>query len=243
VTERRRPGRGRQRWEADLSLRWRFGALYGAHEPFTEALGQLYEEHASAVETEADEATSAFIRYEAAVREVAAAYGLDRFPDGAQLVDAWCRQRAADKQAGGPVLAPSQFHTVFIGAGAYPGFGEVVSRDEFVVERPLGRVIVVDERRRPIVRVAFESVWDARREPRADARKRLLAEAANQIDTELERLACQAEAAGYGFEDTAPKQAEHLRWLFPAGRCGSWPTGSSPPASSRPCRTRRCGGP
>ena len=65
----------------------------------------------------------------------------------------------------------------------------------------------------PLVRVAFEAQWDPRAEPIESARRRLLAEAARQIDRELALLADEAEAKGYRFRshDEADRA---IRWLF-----------------------------
>jgi hypothetical protein len=138
-----------------------------------------------------------------------------RMPRGVEVIHSWCHLRASMAQASGPAWSPVMFAD---GVGfdvLRPDLGEVVRRDEFLVRGQGGEpVLLVDERREPVVRVRVDDRWDPREEPIAAARARLLATAARQVDAELERIAADAEAHRYEFPDTTPKARQHLRWLF-----------------------------
>jgi hypothetical protein len=165
--------------------------------------------------------------YLAAIAETANGFGLQRLgrprpsthgefrpSSGELLIHAWCANRAREHLAG-RVWPPERFSLGVEAGGARPEVGEVVCRDEIPISGPSGeRVVLIDEQRRPLVRIHLEDQWDLRSEPKAAAKERLLAEARRQIDAELERIAVDAEGRGYRFSDTTPKALQHLRWLF-----------------------------
>jgi hypothetical protein len=111
-------------------------------------------------------------------------------------------------------IVPGQFGVGVGFGGVRPDIGRVVREARFVVGPPGEESAVADQDREPIVRIAFEDRWDPREEPLRVARKRLLARSGGIVDDELKRIVASAEAHGYEFTDTRPKQTEHLRWLF-----------------------------
>lgn len=173
--------------------------------------------------------------YTRAIREIATGWGLTRFgsaapareplredddllrpSEGELLLHEWC-QESARRALRGDRPDPMTFWTFHHVGGWRPDVGEVVSVLEYAIHEDTDermRYIVRDEERRPIVRVSFESEWDPRLEPQQKARARLLADAKIQIDAELDRLAANAEANGYVFNDTTLKRQTHLQWLF-----------------------------
>lgn len=148
--------------------------------------------------------------YVAAVRTLAARWGLDRLigrdERGAKLIHDWCRYRRA---SGLPRPVGWLIHGL-IEAEYVAEIGEVVARSE----TDLGDVRVIDLLVRPVVRIQFEDEWDPQRESRAAARKRLGARADHEIQAELDRLTADAEAKGYRFVDQSPKLKRDLDWLF-----------------------------
>lgn len=165
-----------------------------------------------------------------AVHALAVAWGLDRLgpapprldekpnpSEGETYLHSWCAFSALDDLQRGAAPTPDSFLSQAGLGGSRPDIGEVVSRDEVIVAEDADtrtRWVVVDERRRPLVRVQIEDEWDARMEPQPAARERLLNEATRQINAELERIAGMTEAVGYRFPGTRGKAADHLRWLF-----------------------------
>jgi hypothetical protein len=251
-------------WQADSDLRIRFIRLYAQHEPFQTGLAELFAQYVAPIEPliagtarlfalrsagsphvphpQRDEIAT----YLAGLHALAVQFGLHRLDastasdrtsaDGEQLIHNWCQLRADTKGQAGYAVEPRDFEIAYTAGRWIAPFGEVVSHvEEHIGTSPDGApIVVVDEQRRPLVHVEIASEWDPRHEARAGARARLLAIAAQQIDAELEKIAGQAEKAGYSFPDTAPKLDEHLRWLFErvalgkscqaiaAQRLGSW---------------------
>ncbi len=109
---------------------------------------------------------------------------------------------------------PGWFFSVAHFGGMRTEVGEIVGRDEIPMSGPSGeRLVIVDERRKPLVHIQIEDVWDPRTEPIAEARGRLLVEATQQIDAELQRIAADATERGYVFADRAETERD-LTWLF-----------------------------
>ena len=149
----------------------------------------------------------AIIAYVAAVRALAARWGLDRLIEprrklGAELIFRWCQRRRRDD----PELSVDRLVEGFNVAGHIAEIGEVVST--------LEGVTLVDPIVRPIVHIAIDDKWDPERELRSTARKRLMRRAARKIRTELDRLQEDADAKGYVFPDTRPKLDRDLERLF-----------------------------
>ena len=155
-------------------------------------------------------------RYVAAATDLAAQYGLDRLQEGVEELHAWCWSCAYISLQRRRPPDPTTFGWIRSYGGARPDIGDVVDRQEWVL--PVAddvRVRVVDERRAPIVHAPpADDEWDARYEPMAVARGRIVAAWTAHLDAELQRLAAAAEAQGYVFHDVAPKARQHLRWLF-----------------------------
>lgn len=78
-----------------------------------------------------------------------------------------------------------------------------------------GGLVFLDEHRTR-VHVSFEDSWypASSDETRADARRRLIRQAASLIDLELDRVEREHEQAGYIFPDTKPKFKLHIGWLY-----------------------------
>jgi len=231
---RRRPRRALQEIEYKGLLRWAYLQLYAEDPGFRDALSALYTAHCAhwagllaqvqhfwqtdhlnwSFPVTSEQARQADA-YRAAVASLAQRYGLDRLPDGEQVIHNWCRLTADLALSDGRAPAPQWFGQGEGWGGVYPDIGEVVSREEWrgpAVDGVQWRI--VDERRAPLVHIAIQDEWDPRREPMAEAHERILATLTAQLDAELERLAADTEARGYVFYDTAPKAGQHLRWLF-----------------------------
>jgi hypothetical protein len=213
-SSRRRPRPAAQPWEHEGALKYEYLSLYGLHEDFAEELDRLYRAHCiDHVELvlpaftlwDLDEHRWRESRHEdwankyiSAIEALAVRFGLDRLEPGGggrfdpsggeQLIHAWCRERA-DYARWGHELTARQF-----AIGVTAGGGRPDAKDRLYVE--------------------LDDAWDPREERAAHARKRLMRAIGNRIDSEMERIARRAEAMGYEFHDTRPKEPEHLRWLF-----------------------------
>jgi hypothetical protein len=155
---------------------------------------------------------------------------------GEELIHQWCRLRALREV--GPYLGASAPTAEMLGAdpelfsSAFSASMPYVTNDPRAWQEPgyadtprLGEPVTITRKIpggpeysyrsvQPVAHIDLDTPWDPRIEVRADARKRILGELARQLDAELERIAGEAEAAGYRFPDTAPERAKHLRWLF-----------------------------
>jgi hypothetical protein len=246
---RRRPQPAALDWETQGWLTWRYARLYDQDPEFCEALGELYETHCTNQEQflagtpdlwDVERATwgegwpslpSAewAHRYIAAIANTAERFGLHRLgkprptsggnfqPNrGERLLHAWCSRRARARKAGRDWPA-ARFSGGVVPGGVRPQLGEVVSSEELPIST-LG-LAIIDAERRSLVRVGIEDEWDPRSETKANAKKRLLAEAAGQIDVALERIAVDAERSGYRFPDQDNAERD-LTWLFWKVRLG-----------------------
>jgi hypothetical protein len=242
MSARRRPQPARQPWEKRARATVAYLELYVEHTPFLEALQDLYEHycrgseellallgdlfavrgltlHTGPTATWAD-------AYLAALRATARRFGLHRLgapagrssnrfapSRGETFLHDWCHTRAFMAQSLGRDWPAENLPNSITHGGPRPSVGEIV-REVVPVTGPEGeRALIVDDRQ-PLIHVHIDDRWDPRLEPMAKAQARLLAEAARQIRSELERLAVDAETRGYEFVDTSPKTREHLRWLF-----------------------------
>jgi hypothetical protein len=217
----------------------RLPAHYAEHEEFRDALLRLFEEHCRGREaliivsyedfdsilcdaTMADQGSPAgrpegawIVPFVDALSDRAKRYGLDRLgkafppdraltiPRGEDLLFRWCRLNA-EWALHGEVISPYSlgWDTECLLPRSSPLY-QAEARERYA---PLG-----DEVR---IEAAIWDGWDPRLEPRAGARKRLLAEAAELIDEQLDRIAAFAESRGLEFVDTHTQLERHVGWLF-----------------------------
>lgn len=126
--------------------------------------------------------------YVAAARAFAAKWRLDLIPGGHEILTTWCRVNRDY-----PDCTPEKFRT-----------GAMLLFYGTWVSRPM-----------PFLVVHVEERTDLSSETAAQARERLLALCAQQIDEGIARLRQEAEEAGYVFASGQKREIEtHLRWLY-----------------------------
>lgn len=136
-----------------------------------------------------------------------------RLGRGHELIHTWCVQRAIADSSGYD-WPPGALVSCVGAGGALPDVGEIIDRQRFEVQGPDGmRVEIIDERRAPLVTIAFSNRWDPRSESRAAARRGIVDLLMAELDAKLAAIEATARAAGY--DDREGEEIERdVTWLF-----------------------------
>lgn len=223
--KRRRPRPASRPAFVQTYLRWRYLALYGAHAPFCEELlvfadrvagepavaplvaqyGNLFD-FTMQMKRRGPAAADAGTSYLTDLHALAAQWGLDRLGAhaGRPSDGEQVLHRWCSVRVGGANLPPSEIMTCLAVADRLPDVDSGIS---------------------------FQGTWQLMHESLSEARRRLLADFTRQLDARLERIATDAEAAGYVYADTAPKQglpARPQRTARAASECAATPSTPAP---------------
>lgn len=204
----RRPSPARLPWQDAGELTSLLLRRYGADEEFGIQLEQVFSDHADIIHALAT--ADAFVwpvvlgaaldgqppgirEYVDDLRDLALAWGLDRLPNGVQVLHVWCCYRA--KMPDFPV---ESLWTANHAGG----------------EKPVLDDTSAFSLRGHRIRITVEDAWDIDHEPRAEFERRMHQRLTDQLVIQMATVTDTAISAGYQWYDTEPKLERNIDWLF-----------------------------
>ena len=134
---------------------------------------------------------------------------------GELLLHRWCMMAEWARSIGRGSTGADLISGVGVHGDPSDDVGPIVSREVGTFRAVDGepQVLIVDERREPIISVQLTDRWEFRAESRQTARQRILGRLSALVDRELEEIERQARQRGY--DHAKEQEAERdLTWLF-----------------------------